>query len=52
LPIALYSAALFCLTEGRAYSAGEYSSWLKEAGLTPGPVTPTLIHCGALPGVK
>ncbi len=52
LPIALYSAALFCLTEGRAYSAGEYSAWLKEAGLTPGPVTPTLIHCGALPGDK
>jgi O-methyltransferase domain len=52
LPIALYSAALFCLTEGRAYSAGEYSGWLREAGLTPGPITPTLIHCGVLPGVK
>jgi SAM-dependent methyltransferase len=52
LPIALYSAALFCLTEGRAYSAGEYSGWLKEAGLTPGPITKTLIHCGVLPGVK
>ena len=36
LPIALYSAALFCLTEGRAYSAAEYRGWLKEAGLTPG----------------
>ncbi|HBI45332.1 MAG TPA: methyltransferase [Planctomycetales bacterium] len=52
LAIALYSAALFCLTEGRAYSAGEYSGWLREAGLTPGPITTTLIHCGALPGVK
>ena len=52
LPIALYSAALFCLTEGRAYSAAEYSGWLTEAGLTPGPVTPTLIHCGVLAGVK
>ena len=52
LPIALYSAALFGLTEGRAYSAGEYSGWLKEAGLTPGAVTKTLIHCGVLPGAK
>ena len=52
LPIALYSAALFCLTEGRAYSAAEYRGWLAEAGLTPGPVTPTLIHCGVLPGMK
>ena len=52
LPIALYSAALFCLTEGRAYSAGEYRGWLKEAGLTPGAITKTLIHCGVLPGVK
>ncbi len=52
LPIALYSAALFCLTEGRAYSAGEFRGWLKEAGLTPRPITATLIHCGVLPGVK
>ncbi len=35
LPIALYSAALFTLTEGRAYSAGEYNRWLQEAGLHP-----------------
>jgi hypothetical protein len=33
LPVALYSAALFMLTEGRAYSAGEYRGWLREAGL-------------------
>ena len=52
LPIALYSAALFCLTEGRAYSAAEYRGWLVDAGLEPGPVTPTLIHCGVLPGTK
>ncbi len=51
LPVALYSAALFCLTEGRAYSAAEYRSWLTEAGLTPGPVVPTRIHCGVLPAV-
>jgi predicted O-methyltransferase YrrM len=52
LPIALYSAALFCLTEGRAYSAAEYRAWLVEAGLTPAAVTPTLIHCGVLPARK
>ena len=52
LPIALYSAALFSLTEGRAYSAGEYRSWLTAAGLTPCLVVPTLIHCGILAGVK
>jgi hypothetical protein len=49
LPIALYSAALFRLTEGRAYSAAEYRAWLVEAGLEPGAVVPTLIHCGVLP---
>ncbi|HZT83242.1 MAG TPA: methyltransferase, partial [Gemmataceae bacterium] len=52
LPIALYSAALFTLTEGRAYSAAEHRGWLTEAGLTPGEVTPTLIHCGVLPGYQ
>ena len=52
LPVALYSAALFCLTEGRAYSGAEYRAWLAEAGLTPGAVTPTLIHCGVLPGTR
>lgn len=50
LPIALYSAALFVLTEGRAYSAGEYRQWLTEAGLTPGECLPTLAHCRVLPG--
>jgi 2-polyprenyl-3-methyl-5-hydroxy-6-metoxy-1,4-benzoquinol methylase len=48
LAIALYSAALFCLTEGRAYSAAEYRRWLTAAGLTSGLLTPTLIHCGVL----
>jgi O-methyltransferase domain len=52
LPIALYSAALFSLTEGRAYSAAEYRGWLIEAGLTPGVVTPTLVHCGVIAGHK
>jgi len=52
LPIALYSAALFVQTEGRAYSAAEYREWLRAAGLSPGQVAPTLIHCGVLAGLK
>jgi ubiquinone/menaquinone biosynthesis C-methylase UbiE len=48
LPIALYSAALFTLTEGRAYSAAEYRAMLAEAGLSAGSITPTGIHCGVL----
>ena len=52
LPAALYSAALFSLTEGRAYSAGEYRQWLTDAGLTTGEIVPTLIHCGVLAGKK
>lgn len=52
LPIALYSAALFCLTEGRAYSAREYRTWLSQAGLKPGELIPTHIHCGVLSGTK
>jgi len=52
LPVALYSASLFRLTEGRAYSGAEYRTWLTDAGLTPREIVPTLIHCGALVGVK
>ena len=53
LPVALYSAALFTLTEGRAYSAGEYRGWLREAAFTPADrVVPTLVHCGVLEGRK
>lgn len=52
LPIALYSAALYCLTEGRAYSAAEYRGWLSAAGLTPETPIATAIHCGVLPAQK
>lgn len=52
LAIALYSAALFTLTEGRAYSAGEYRGWLQAAGFRVGETYPTLIHCGLLVGEK
>ncbi len=52
LPIALYSAALFSLTEGRAYSAAEYRKWLIAAGLEPIGQWPTLIHCGVIEARK
>ena len=53
LPIALYSAALFSLTEGRAYSAAEYRGWMSEAGLRcDDAVAPTAVHCGVLTGWK
>ncbi len=52
LPVALYSASLFSLTQGRAYSAGEYREWLAAAGLISGEMTPTLIHCGVLDSTK
>lgn len=52
LAVALYSAALFNVTEGRAYSAAEYRTMLTSAGLRPGDLTPTAVNCGVLPGVK
>jgi predicted O-methyltransferase YrrM len=52
LPIALYSAALFTLTEGRAYSAGEYRNWLEAANLKCENIQPTHIHCGLLAARK
>ncbi|MFK8111180.1 MAG: methyltransferase [Rubripirellula sp.] len=52
LPIALYSASLFSLTEGRAYSAQEYRGWLQEAGLIPHAIVPTKVHCGVLEGTR
>jgi hypothetical protein len=51
-PIAFYSAALFTLTEGRAYSAGEYRSWMEACGLEVTGPFDTLIHCGILTGTK
>jgi predicted O-methyltransferase YrrM len=52
LPIALYSAALFTFTEGRAYSAMEYNRWLSNANLQPEPPISTLVHCHAIIGHK
>ena len=52
LPVALYSAALFNGTEGRAYSAAEYRQMLASAGLRGGAVVPTLVHCGVMPAIR
>lgn len=53
LAIATYSAALFTLTEGRAYSAKEYRDWLRQVGLTPrDTIIPTMVHCGVLEAIK
>src|SRR5262249_23589608 len=52
LPVALYSASLFRLTEGRAYSAREYGSGWVKAGLPRGDVGPAAIHGGLRAGVK
>jgi len=52
LPIALYSAALFTLTEGRAYSGAEYCRWLQAAGLTTASPLATAIHCHAIIGTQ
>jgi SAM-dependent methyltransferase len=52
LPVALYSAALFTMTEGRAYSAAEFSGWMRDVGLIVEPSRPTLVHCAVLVGRK
>ena len=52
LPVALYSAALFSLTEGRAYSRAEYVEWLEESKLSASAPIPTLIHCSVIVGTK
>lgn len=49
LALALYSTALFTLTEGRAYSAGEYRAMLRQTGFADLPgLVPTAVHCGVL----
>ncbi|QDV56207.1 methyltransferase [Rosistilla oblonga] len=53
LPIALYSASLFSLTEGRAYSGGEYRGWMEAAGLKCSEtIATTGVHCGLLIATK
>jgi predicted O-methyltransferase YrrM len=50
LEVACYSAQLFTMAEGRAYSAAEYGEWLREAGLEVQPAIPTLAHCHVIRG--
>lgn len=45
---ALYSIALFTLTEGRAYSRAEVASWLGEVGFEAGAVLSTLVLAGLI----
>ncbi|MBL8827638.1 MAG: methyltransferase domain-containing protein [Planctomycetaceae bacterium] len=52
LPIALYSASLFSLTEGRAYSYAEYRDWLVAAGLRVEPPRSTLVHCHVIAATR
>jgi precorrin-6B methylase 2 len=52
LTVALYSTALFTITEGRAYSAAEYRAMLSKAGLEAGQIVATSVHCGVLPARK
>jgi hypothetical protein len=50
---AMYSANLFCLTEGRCYSGAEYRAWLKAAGLLiDTPSIPTLAACAVVIGTR
>jgi SAM-dependent methyltransferase len=52
LAVALDSATLFSVTEGRAYSVAECAAWLREAGLAVGDPMPTLAHASLLVGSK
>ncbi|MDX1948551.1 MAG: methyltransferase [Pirellulaceae bacterium] len=49
---AMFSVALFLLTEGRNYSGAEYKTMLTSAGLLPGEVLPTLVHSSVVVGTK
>lgn len=49
---AMFSVALFMLTEGRNYSGAEYKAWLTAGGLAPSEVQPTLVHSSVLVGTK
>jgi predicted O-methyltransferase YrrM len=52
LNLALYSAALFSLTEGRAYSEKEYRDWLETTGFRHGELKRTAVNCGVIEGTK
>ena len=48
----MYSANLFAVTEGRLYAAAEVRGWMRESGLQPGDMRPTLVHAQVLEAVK
>lgn len=52
LNVALFSANLFCVTEGRCYSAAECAAWITAAGLQPQPLVRTIADCAVLPAVR
>ena len=52
LNVALFSANLFCVTEGRCYSAAECGAWLREAGLQVQPIVRTIADCAVLSATK
>ncbi len=52
LGTALYSIALFTLTEGRAYSRAEMAEWLTEVGLETSPVESTLVLAGLITATR
>jgi SAM-dependent methyltransferase len=52
LDVALFSANLFCVTEGRCYSAAECGAWLREAGLQVQPIIRTIADCAVLSATK
>jgi hypothetical protein len=52
LNVALFSANLFCVTEGRCYSAAECAGWLREAGLRVQPLIRTIADCAVLSGIN
>ena len=53
LPVTDYSAQLFWVTKGRAYSRAEYREWMVQAGLLPTPAQiPTLMDYGLISARK
>lgn len=52
LAVAEYSVLLANISQGRCYSAAEYSSLLADAGFDPGPFVPTLADRGFLTAVR
>lgn len=52
LPVAEYSALLMHVTQGKCYSAAEYSVMMRECGFSPGAYNPTVGDRGFMTAVK